>query len=208
MPIAIPGGGTAVISFNGVILLCFVKRLRLILVDSVSGDILNNLAALEGVMTQNGNDDPFEVVVHQNNGFSTLFAEILIVNFEGAASPQTLEMHFNGNESILNYNVPDDAIYGHPAAAGVIATAAFDWMTPNTIESFSSLGPSSLISPANTTTVSSSSGISTNNVISIQRNKPDIAGPDGVNTAAVGFGTFFGTSAAAPARCCSSSACT
>ncbi len=193
MTIAIPGGGTTVIFLQwsdpfG----ASSNDYDLLLIDSFGAGTLAS-----SVFEQNGNDDPFEFIVFNNPDlFDTQFAEILIRKFSGTA--QTLELHFNGNESILEFNVPDDAIYGHPAAAGVIATAAFDWRTPNTIESFSSLGPSSLVSPTNTTTVSSSSGITTKNAISIQRNKPDIAGPDGVSTTAPGFGTFFGTSAAAP----------
>jgi len=87
--------------------------------------------------------------------------------------------------------VPQDSIFGHPAASGVLAVAAFDWMTPDIIEPFSSQGPVSIISP-------SEASLSQRAAISELRAKPDISGPDGVSTTVPGFGTFFGTSAAAP----------
>ena len=56
-----------------------------------------------------------------------------------------------------------------------LTVGAVYWNSPNTIESFSSLGPTS-----------------------DGRIKPDIAGPDGVSTATYGPSAFFGTSAASP----------
>jgi len=158
----------------------------LFLVDSLTGEILT---PGQGVAVQNGNDDPFEFVIYDNTGFSSQLVEIIISKFSGTA--QTLEIHFNGNEILKEYIVPKDSIYGHPAASGVLAVAAFDWMTPNTIEFFSSQGPVSIISPSN-------AAFSNRAAISELRQKPDISGPDGVSTTVSGFGTFFGTSAAAP----------
>ena len=56
-----------------------------------------------------------------------------------------------------------------------LTVGAVYWNSPNTIESFSSLGPTS-----------------------DGRIKPDIAGPDGVSTATYGPSAFYGTSAASP----------
>ncbi len=156
----------------------------LYIVDSITGDILNS-----SVDEQNGDDDPLEFAAVQNSGFSSSFVDIIVLKFSGTA--QTLELQFNLDGGPVEYNVPEDAIFGHPAASGVLATAAFDWLTPDTIESFSSRGPVSIISP-------SDAAISTKVEVSELRPKPDFAAPDGVSTTAPGFGTFFGTSAAAP----------
>lgn len=188
MTMEIPGGGTAAIflqwsdPFGS-----SSNDYDLFVVDSITGDILN--PAGQGRLVQNGNDDPSEFVIVDNDGFGSLFVEIIIEKFSGTA--QTLELHFNLDGTLIEYNVPDDAIFGHPAAPGVIATAAFDWMTPNTIESFSSRGPVSIISPSDAV-------VSSRAAISELRQKPELAGPDGVSTTAPGFAIFFGTSAAAP----------
>jgi subtilisin family serine protease len=156
----------------------------LFIVDSFSGDILDS-----GTNPQNGNDDPFEFAIVENDGFGSLLVEIIISKFSG--TPQTLEMNFNLDGDLTEFNVPEDAIFGHPAAPGVLATAAFDWKTPNTIESFSSHGPSSIISPSDAT-------ISTRAAITELRQKPEFSAPDCVSTTVSGFTTFCGTSAAAP----------
>ena len=185
LTIQIPGGGRAVVflqwsdPFGG-----SSNDYDLFLVDSFTGEILDS-----GTAVQNGNDDPFEFAIVENAGFSSAFVEIIISKFSGTA--QTLEIHFNGNEILTEFIVPEDSIFGHPAAPGVLAVAAFDWQTPNKIEFFSSEGPSSIISPSN-------ASVSTRAAISELRDKPEIAGPDGVSTTVPGFTTFFGTSAAAP----------
>jgi len=160
----------------------------LFIVDSFSGNILDS-----GTNPQDGNDDPFEFAIVDNDGFGSLLVEIIIRKFSG--TPQTLEIHFNLDGDLTEFNVPEDAIFGHPAAPGVLATAAFDWKTPNTIESFSSQGPVSIISPSNAVL---SSTTTTNVAISEHRDKPELSAPDGVSTTVLGFTTFFGTSAAAP----------
>ncbi len=159
----------------------------LIIVDTLTGDILNPPG--QGLGEQTGTQDPFEFVIVDNTGFSSLFVEILIRKFSGTA--QTLEINFNLDGFPIEYNVPQDSIFGHPAASGVLAVAAFDWMTPDIIEPFSSQGPVSIISP-------SEASLSQRAAISELRAKPDISGPDGVSTTVSGFVTFFGTSAAAP----------
>ena len=184
----IPGGGTAAIflqwsdPFGS-----SSNDYDLFVIDSFTGEVLN--PAGQGVGVQNGNDNPSEFVILDNPGFGSLFVGIIISKFSGTA--QTLELHFNLDGTLTEYNVPEDAIFGHPAAPGVIATAAFDWMTPNTIETFSSRGPVSIISPSDAV-------VSSRAAISELRQKPELSAPDGVSTTAPGFGTFFGTSAAAP----------
>jgi hypothetical protein len=77
------------------------------------------------------------------------------------------------------------------SARGSLAVAAVRHSDPgnNTAESFSSRGPSvtRLFSPAGARLASPD-----------VRLKPDLAAADGVSTSVPGFGTFFGTSAAAP----------
>ncbi len=148
-----------------------------------------NTEVASSIDLQNGSQDPIEFTAVENTGFGSIFVDIIIRKFSGTA--QTLEINFNLDGNLIEFNVPQDAIYGHPAAAGVLATAAFDWMTPNTIEAFSSQGPASIISP-------SDAAISSRAAISELRQKPEISAPDGVSTTAPGFATFFGTSAAAP----------
>jgi len=79
-----------------------------------------------------------------------------------------------------------DAICGHAALDSVITVGAVNYSTPDTIEYFSSLGPSTIKYPNNTV-----------------RNKPDLVAVDGTQiTGAGGFGMginnanrFYGTSA-------------
>ena len=73
----------------------------------------------------------------------------------------------------LQYQVAGGSLV-EPADNGSVTTAgAVPWSSPNTIEPFSSLGPTA-----------------------DSRTKPDVAGPDGVDSAT--YGSFFGTSAASP----------
>jgi hypothetical protein len=187
MTYQIPGGGTAAFflqwsdPFGG-----SSNDYNLYILESGTGDII---ASSTDAQNGNPNDNPIEFTSVQNTGFGSAFVEIVILKFSGNA--QTLELQFNLDGGPVEYIVPEDSIFGHPAASGVLATAAFDWTTPNTIESFSSRGPVSIISP-------SDADVSTRAVISELRQKPDISGPDGVSTTVPGFGTFFGTSAAAP----------
>lgn len=89
-------------------------------------------------------------------------------------------------------------IVGHANAVGAIAVGAARHDTPGTIEAFSSLGGTPIYTlGANGYTISST----------VNRAKPDLVGPDGVNNTFFGSDTthdtdgnpnFFGTSAAAP----------
>lgn len=188
MPYEIPGGGIAAFflewsdPFGS-----SSNDYDLIIVGTVTGDFLNPPGQGQGEQT--GIQDPFEFVIVDNPGFRSQFVDIIIRKFSGTA--QTLEINFSLDGFPLEYNVPQDSIFGHPAASGVLAVAAFGWMTPNTIEPFSSQGPVSIISP-------SDASLSQRAAILELRAKPDISGPDGVSTTVPGFGTFFGTSAAAP----------
>jgi hypothetical protein len=87
--------------------------------------------------------------------------------------------------------------FGQPAAAGAIAVGAVHWTTLTQPESFTSLGgPLPFLFDAN------GNRLTTPDI----RNKPEMAGPDGVSTTFFGapdpttgqLHAFFGTSAAAP----------
>ena len=92
-----------------------------------------------GMTIQNGNDDPFEFATAENIGGTTGTFEIVIDKFSG--DDKTLEILFNGDGRLLEFNVPEDSVYGHPAHPDVIATGATD---DGEIDFFSSFGPSSI----------------------------------------------------------------
>jgi hypothetical protein len=97
---------------------------------------------------------------------------------------QTVELYvLDGGALDAADRVAADSIFGHPAVPGAIAAAAVDQATPNTIESFSSRGPATILFPATEI-----------------RQKPDLTATDGVTvTGAGGFPSpFYGTSASAP----------
>ena len=142
-------------------------------------------------VTQNGNDDPLEGIVYENNTSSTIEAMICVYAYE-APTAKTLELYTYGGSMYSNNIVMADSIFGHPAVPGVISCgtvgANIPGMSgnPDNIRSYSSRGPVTMLS-----------GV---------RQKPDICGVDGVSiTGAGGFGHlnngnyyFYGTSAAAP----------
>ncbi|MBI4228533.1 MAG: S8 family serine peptidase, partial [Deltaproteobacteria bacterium] len=130
---------------------------------------------------QDGDDDPIELVFFRNNSPNNVRVNLLINRFSGQA--RLLEIHFNGVILLEEFNIPDGSVFGHPAANGVIAVGAVPAGNPNIIESFSSRGPSLILSSSFES-----------------RLKPDVVATDGVSvTGAGGFPSpFFGTSAAAP----------
>jgi len=103
-------------------------------------------------------------------------------------SPFTIKEHATNSGAID----PDAA-----SAKGALTTAAICWSVnagncftagTSTPESFSSRGPVVKTRAANGTLLAAPE----------VRQKPDLAGADGVDTSVPGFGSFFGTSAAAP----------
>ena len=131
--------------------------------------------------TQDGldNDDlPWEWRFEDCSGGCNF--QVRLVN----GSPQTLELYvLDGGVLDGADRISADSIFGHPAVPGAIAAAAVDQATPNTIESFSSRGPVTILYPAPEI-----------------RQKPDLTAADGVAvTGAGGFSNpFYGTSASAP----------
>ncbi len=147
-----------------------------------------------GTAAQNGDDDPIEFAGVRNDGGSSGIFEIVIDKFSG--EDQTLEIVFNGNGNLLEFNVPEDSIYGHPAHPDVIATGATDG---GVIDFFSSFGPSSIFHNPVVTVSSRVAGPSLNAAPLLEsRPKPDISAPNRIPTTVPGFSNFAGTSAAAP----------
>ncbi len=143
---------------------------------------------------QNGNDDPIEIAAVENNGGVSAAFEIVIDKFSG--EEQTLEIFFNGNGTLQEFNVPEDAIFGHPAHPDVIAVGA---TFNGEIDFFSSFGPSSIFFDPVVTVSSIDTGSSLKAATLLEaRPKPDISAPNRTSTTVPGFTDFFGTSAAAP----------
>jgi len=151
---------------------------------------------------QTGTQDPVESLSYINNTGAEDVFYILIQNSQNLAAPRTFDMFVLSNPCAgpgpaslgpngenHNYNTVGGSVPAESDAGGspvsVTSVGAANWQTPDTIEPYSSNGP----------TVDG-------------RLKPDVTGVDGVSiTGAGGFGnsppgtspqTFFGTSAAAP----------
>jgi len=128
-----------------------------------------------------GDDWPLEARLLDCSGGCSVQVRLIL------GSPQTLELYVLDLAPLVLSDPADqvaaDSIFGHAAVPGVLAAAAVWWFTSNTIEDFSSRGPSTIRFPATET-----------------RQKPDVTATDGVSvTGAGGFPSpFFGTSAAAP----------
>jgi len=137
----------------------------------------------QGLVVQDGDDDPLEVAFVVNETPNVEDVVLVIDRFDGDA--RELEVNFNGTLAILTFNEPAGSVWGHAAAVGAQAVAAIDVADPglDDIEAFSSRGPARLFFPSVET-----------------RAKPDITAVDGVSvTGNGGFPTtFFGTSASAP----------
>ncbi len=160
------------------------------------------LVVARSIDPQSGTQDPVEALIFTNNTGVDDFFLIIIQNSANRAAVRTLDMFLfqpecaskgplalaltgeNHNYNTVRSSVPAQADAGG-SPVSVISVGAANWMTTDTIENFSSNGP-------------------TND----GRLKPDVIAVDGVSiTGAGGFGnspprtfpqTFFGTSAASP----------
>lgn len=140
--------------------------------------------------TQDGNDDPFEIVPAQPAG-----NRAVVVLRRG--SPRYL--HLNSNRGQLGFATRGQTS-GHSAAVNAFSVAAVSaekrrtlFTGANRVENFSSDGPRRIFFNPNGTPITWLGG-------GIVRQKPDIAAADGVVTTLPpgGLNPFFGTSAAAP----------
>lgn len=123
---------------------------------------------------QTGTQNPTEGIGVTNNGTTPITVGVSIHRVGGVV-PRVFDLFILGgmmNEFVVAAgSVPNKS----DAGGGVTSVGAVDWWTPNTLEFFSSRGPTS-----------------------DGRMKPELVAPDGVATSVVGFNPFFGTSAAAP----------
>jgi len=158
----------------------------LYLVDSETADVI-----AMSIDQQDGDDDPIEVAGLENTSGSMQFYEIVIDKFSG--EDQTLEIFFNVSGTPTEFNVPENSVYGHPAAQGVMSVGATN---NGEVDFFSSHGPSSIYFDPVVTLSSEQSARAA--PLLQDRNTPTIAAPNRVSTTAPGFANFAGTSAAAP----------
>lgn len=173
--------------------------------------VLNStLTTVIGAATnvQDGNDNPVEL-----SSVSPSAGSRLVILKKPQAAVRAL--HLNTFRGRLAANTPGQ-IHGHAAAASAFAVAAVPagprtfGAPPNPVgpfpnafssndrtELFSSDGPRRIFFNSNGTAITPGNFLFASGG-GVVRQKPDIAAADGVSTATPGFGTFFGTSAAAP----------
>ena len=97
----------------------------------------------------------------------------LTIQKHAAATNANMELYSAYQD--LEYVVTAGSVLQPADNPNALTVGAVNWNSPNTIEPFSSLGPTT-----------------------DGRIKPDIVGPDGVSTATYGPSAFYGTSAASP----------
>ena len=147
---------------------------------------------------QNGNDDPYEFI--SSDGFNDTNNRLVVA----LASGSNRFIHLATFRGQLAYTTNGET-KGHSAAQDAYSVAAvnvasasggiFVGGSSNPVEPFSSDGPRRVFFQADGTPYTPGNFSSSGGMV---RQKPDITAADGVSTATPGFGTFFGTSAAAP----------
>src|SRR5499426_2683514 len=147
---------------------------------------------------QDGDDDPFEITFGAPGG-----SRILIFKADGAERRAINLLNFLGELGIAT----SGAIRGHAAANGAFAVAAVDVALAgngsftggptNPVELFSSDGNRRVFYNSDGSPITPGKLLFSNHGGEL-RKKPDLTAADGVATSVPGFGTFFGTSAAAP----------
>lgn len=144
------------------------------------------------------NQSPVEFLVFNNNTGQTNF-DVLITLFDGPEPERLKYIPFgigsNPNSIYQEFATNSPTVFSHPAATGAMAVAAAPYFNPTTPESFTSVGPTTILfTPAGKRLVTPE-----------VRQTPDITAIDGTDTTFFGgdfegngFPNFFGTSAAAP----------
>jgi hypothetical protein len=147
--------------------------------------------------------DPIEFLYYDNTSSSDLTVDILIGIYSGSGSFRFKMLDFYKSITINEYDNQNATIVGHSNSDQAISVgAAFYNNTPEygsdpaIIQSYSSYGGQEILYDH-----------SCNSIPAELRNKPDVVGPDGVNTTFFGtdvgtdpdsYPNFFGTSASAP----------
>jgi len=162
----------------------------------VDPDVTTLLAASTDV--QNGNDDPFEMI--GSWGSADIGNRLIVVKDSG----DERFLHLNANRGRLAIATHGQTS-GHSAARDAFSVAAVRvtdaggaggiFNGTESVERYSSDGPRRVFYEADGTPITPGDFSSTGGEV---RQKPDLAAADCVSTATPGFGTFCGTSAAAP----------
>ena len=154
--------------------------------DLYLGDLVSGRIISWSTDIQDGNDLPIEALTYLNTEQTGKNVAVLVQKVTG--DPGVLEVFvypFSGAFLYANNLVAEDSVYGHPAVPGVVSVGAINAVDPgnDNIQRSSSRGPVSIYH--------SSFEL---------REKPDVAGIDGVQVSGAGGfpPVFFGTSAAAP----------
>ncbi len=154
--------------------------------DLYLGDLVSGRIISWSTDIQDGNDLPIEALTYLNTEQTGKNVAVLVQKVTG--DPGVLEVFvypFSGTFLYANNLVAEDSIYGHPAVPQVVSVGAINAADQGNddIQMSSSRGPVSIY----------------HNSFEL-REKPDIAGIDGVQVSGAGDfpPVFFGTSAAAP----------
>lgn len=143
----------------------------------------------QSVDPQSGTQDPVETISYTNTTGADDDFCIAIQNSQNLAAVRNFDMFIRGapplpvapDQENHNYNTVRSSVPAEADAGGspvsVVSVGAVNWQTPDTVESYSSNGPTQ-----------------------DGRLKPDVTGIDGVSVTGAGnfHSPFFGTSAAAP----------
>ena len=166
--------------------------------------ILNSSATqiLAGTVFNNIGGDAVEIFSFTNNAMTPVTVNIMIVKFSGA-NPGLIKYIRMGPATVNEYDSQSGTIFGHANAAAAEAVGAVRYsntpafgVSPPVLESFSSSGTTPILFDLSGNRLAAPDP---------RADKPEISGPDGVNTTFFGtdtdgdgFPNFFGTSAAAP----------
>lgn len=167
--------------------------LDLFLVDQTNNEIVA-VSAGDNI----ANDEPVEIVGFTNNTGAARTYEIVVELFSGSMPTKLKWVNFGANNSgpinTIEYDTNSPTITPHSAAVGAMSIGAAPYFNQLTPESFTSLGPATILFSSNGTPIAPTI-----------RAKPDLASIDGTNTTFFGSDAegdgrpnFFGTSAAAP----------
>ena len=150
--------------------------------------------------------DAIEIMAFTNNTGAPVNLDLVVAEFDAGTpspfGPYVKMVYFGSGFTVNEFATDSPTLFGHAAANGAEAIGAAPYfgtpafgVSPPTLESFSSPGPSTIFFDTLGNALPSPE----------VRDKPEVVGPDGVNTTFFGgdfepdgFPNFFGTSAAAP----------
>jgi len=130
----------------------------------------HGINAASSTNPQTCQQDPVEMLSYTS---TSLTSATYSLSIRRASADGSAHFHLYTFRQSLQYQVAAGSLVEPADNPNVLAVGAVPWSSPNTIESFSSQGPTD-----------------------DGRIKPDLAGPDGVTNAT--YGSFYGTSASSP----------